>query len=110
MRITDTMIDAAWQAYDNAPARCSNEELMRAAIEAALAESWRPIEDAPHGVEVLLATPPFECMGEQAKWEFRVGRASWGERIGGFSNRSMDAHATHWMPLPPAPISHEKEN
>lgn len=51
------------------------------ALEGALAESWRPIEDAPHGVEVLLATPPFECMGDQAKWEFRVGCASCGERI-----------------------------
>lgn len=70
------------------------------------AVGWRPIETAPHGVEVLLATPPFRCMGEQARWEMRVGCASWGERIGGFSNRSQDAYATHWMPLPAAPVSH----
>ena len=67
---------------------------------------WRSIETAPHGVEVLLATPPFRCMGEQARWEMRVGCASWGERIGGFSNRSQDAYATHWLPLPAAPVSH----
>lgn len=66
---------------------------------------WRSMDSAPHGVEVLLATPPFRCMGEQARWEMRVGCASWGERIGGFSNRSQDAYATHWMPLPSAPVS-----
>lgn len=64
---------------------------------------WKPIETAPHGVEVLLATPPFKSMGEQARWEFRVGTASRGERIGGYSNISRDSWATHWMPLPPPP-------
>ena len=64
---------------------------------------WQPIETAPHGVEVLLATPPFQCMGEHAAWELRVGMASWGERIGGISNISRDSWATHWMPLPATP-------
>lgn len=64
---------------------------------------WQPIETAPHGVEVLLATPPFSCMGEQARWEIKVGCASWGERIGNISNRSFDGHAKFWQPLPPAP-------
>jgi hypothetical protein len=64
---------------------------------------WQPRETAPHGVEVLMATPPFECMGESARWELRVGMMSWGERIGSISNRSEDSWATHWMPLPLPP-------
>jgi hypothetical protein len=66
---------------------------------------WQPIDTAPHGVEVLLATPPFACMGEQARWELRVGMASWGERIGGISNISCDSWARYWMPLPPHPTA-----
>lgn len=64
---------------------------------------WLPIETAPHGVDVLLATPPFPSMGASAKWEFRVGAASWGVRTAGFSSISRDSYATHWMPLPEAP-------
>lgn len=64
---------------------------------------WRGMDSAPHNTEVLLATPPFECMGEQARWTFEVGMASWGERIGGYSNMSRDGYATHWTPLPAAP-------
>ena len=63
-----------------------------------------PIETAPHNVEVLLATPPFKCMGEQARWEFRAGMASHGWRIGNISNISRDAWATHWQPLPKPPV------
>lgn len=73
-------------------------------------DGWQPIDSAPHGVPVLLATPPFKSMGEQAAWELRVGAASWGERIGGISNISRDAWATHWKPLPSPPTggdSHE---
>ncbi len=40
-----------------------------------LAATWRPIDDAPHGVYA----------------------------VGGISNRSYDAYASHWMPLPPSP-------
>jgi hypothetical protein len=66
---------------------------------------WRPIETAPHGVEVLLATPPFACMGEQARWELKVGMASWGERIGAISNISRDSWAKYWQPLPEPPTA-----
>lgn len=64
---------------------------------------WRSIDTAPHGVDVLLATPPFACMGSAARWDFRVGKASWGDAVGGVSNRGWDSWATHWMPLPDHP-------
>lgn len=76
-------------------------------LEALTAGGWRPIETAPHGVEVLLATPPFKSMGESARWELRVGCAAWGEVIGGVSNRSYDSWATAWLPLPPPPATDE---
>lgn len=57
MQVTDEMVLAAWEAYDNAPGYFTNSELMRAALTAALGAMWRPISEAPKdGTEILLFT------------------------------------------------------
>lgn len=57
MQVTDEMVLAAWEAYDNAPGCFTNSELMRAALTAALGAMWRPISEAPKdGTEILLFT------------------------------------------------------
>lgn len=76
----------------------------RDTLQAQLAEfreaaTWRSVKTAPHNVQVLLATPPFKCMGESSKWELKVGYYSWGERTSSYSTVSRDSYATLWVPL-----------
>lgn len=70
------------------------------AIKAALAESapsgWQPIETAPSDVPVLLYSPDRGVANEE-RIEVRVFHSTHGG--------SMHAWATHWMPLPPPPLS-----
>lgn len=72
-------------------------------LEAALAHEpaaeWRPIEEAPHNCAVLLGWHDWR----DGQWCTAVGAASWGERVGEYSNRSRHGSATHWRPLPPPP-------
>lgn len=56
MQVTDEMIDAALDAHHSASLAISSDpfEAMRAAITAALAAMWRPMEEAPKDGERLL--------------------------------------------------------
>lgn len=55
MQVTDEMVLAAWEAYDNAPGYFTNSELMRATLTAALGAMWRPISEAPKDGQRILA-------------------------------------------------------
>lgn len=69
-------------------------------LEPADMTGWRPIAEAPHGVEVLLYCPD---RGIANKARVELGYASHGSRDGAASSVSYHAWATHWMPLPDAP-------
>lgn len=60
---------------------------------------WRPIEEAPHNRTVILGWRDWR----DGKWCMEVGAATWGERVGDYSNRSQHGSATHFRPLPPVP-------
>ena len=60
--------------------------------------AWRPIDTAPHGVDVLLWCP----VAGQSPAVMEVGQASWGWRNEIASNMSYHGRATHWQPLPNA--------
>lgn len=65
--------------------------------------AWRPIEEAPHGVHVILYSPPsfFESDGL-----IEIALASGGERYeNGFSSLWQHGRATHFMPLPKPPAA-----
>jgi hypothetical protein len=58
---------------------------------------WRPIESAPHGVEVLLYCPFQGCVSNRERIE--LDYASHGD----VGRHSYHSWATHWMPLPHPP-------
>ena len=60
---------------------------------------WRPIDTAPHGVEVLLWFPGTQWSSGKVE----VGMAVWGWRNEVANNISRHGYATHWMPLPEPP-------
>ena len=76
----------------------------RIALEAALADhvvGWRDIESAPDNNSVLLGW--FDWRDGQ--WCTEVGAATTGQRFeNGYSNVSKHGSATHWTPLPAAPL------
>lgn len=111
MQVTDEMVEAAWEAYDNAPGYFTNSELMRAALTAALAEMWRPIETAPRDRAILLAAyivPSDEAQRNGLKpfWHIETGRA-FGTNLDRWTN-VLGERPSRWMPLP-APPSKEGE-
>lgn len=71
-------------------------DLAEAAIAAYEKAMWRPIEEAPHNRSVLLGWRDWR----DGNWCMEVGAASWGERVGGYSNVSHHGYATHFRPLP----------
>ena len=111
MQVTDDMVDAALEAYhstDGAPF-ARPDACMRAALTAALAAMWRPIEDAPKdGLRVTSET--FVLAHAEKKW-IRFG--TWYVQEGcwyysGTNERSQWAQIrgddpTHFMPLPQPP-------
>ena len=100
MQITDEMVLAAWEAYDDAPGYFTNSELMRAALTAALAEMWRPIEEAEPNQTYLLGWHDWR----DHAWCTEVAPAIHGQRFeNGYSNVSRHGSATHFMPLPSPP-------
>lgn len=77
---------------------------LKLVVAAAEAGRWRPIteeEPAPHGVPVLLCSPP--CITHPDGWEYEAGPASGGRRDAWGSTIWFHGTATHWRPLPPAP-------
>jgi len=67
------------------------------------AGGWRPIESAPHEVDVLLYCPP----AGQSPACMEAGPASTGWRNEVASNMSFHGRATHWQPLPAPPKGDE---
>ena len=76
-----------------------------AAARAAIAamQGWRPIEEAPHNVNVLLAWRDWTLPGT---WNMEAGMASWGWSNEIASTRCRHGEAKYFMPLPLPP---EKE-
>ena len=70
-------------------------------IRADLVPEWRPIEEAPHGEDVLLFCPDRGCPTNRARIE--LSKAVWGSSGDGWSNISRHSWATHFMPLPLPP-------
>ena len=73
------------------------QERSRAAL---AAETWRPIESAPHNEQVLLYCPERGITNHE---RIELGFASHGRRVGATSSFSRHSWATHWMPLPNPP-------
>lgn len=106
MQVTDAMVDAALHGADYIPNN-DNRIWMRAALTAALAEMWRPIEDAPKDRPILLAAyivPSDEAQrnGSRPFWDVAIGRA-YGTNLDRWSG-ILGTRATHFMPLPSPPM------
>lgn len=112
MNITDEMVDAACNAYDDYNKSHSNVLLrgvatghgMRAAIEAAMQAAWVSVDDRqpPQNVYVL-ARAPSGYSG--TKWRYTEARydKSYGNSWRTSSNdpvTDFGEGVTHWMPMP----------
>lgn len=76
--------------------KLSAAERMRAALIAAEAAAWEPIESAPHNQQVLLYCPDRGCPTNPERIE--LGYASFG-----YGSKSHHSWATHWRLLPQPP-------
>ena len=75
-------------------------DALRAALTAALAEMWRPIEEAEPNQTYLLGWHDWR----DHAWCTEVAPAIHGQRFeNGYSNVSRHGSATHFMPLPSPP-------
>lgn len=107
-QISDEMVQDAVEAY---AANDPDETLldgaaMRAALTAALAEMWRPIEEAPKDRPVLVTAyivPSDEARrnGSEPFWDVATGRA-YGTKLERWSG-ILGTRPSHWMPLPAPP-------
>lgn len=110
--ITDQMVEAALQAYCGQDHQLDFGALpdhfaaMRAALEAAEATAWQPIETAPRdGSQYLLYFPNGDVWGVYYDSE---GTADWwppgldNARNCATQNRVIANEPTHWRPLPAA--------
>lgn len=107
MQVTDEMVQAACAAYrDNA--KDGNSPTLndiRAALEAAMAELWRPIEeyDETSGERVILGIERNGTIDE-----VHVGYFSWAvnddeESLWWSEQADDEIYPTHYMPLPSPP-------
>jgi hypothetical protein len=113
MQVSDEMIDAALDGADYVP-NGDNRVWMRAALTAALAAMWRPIEEAPRdGTEVLVAGGTFYNSMSTFTDDLPFIGPSWacwddycrewrGENSGGH-DEFFYYKPTHFMPLPSPP-------
>ena len=97
--------EGAWVLYTDALAEIDR---LRAEVErlTRLASDWRPIETAPHGPVCLFLIAP---KSEEETWANTSGRpiAANGEPhivMGPYGQWGCLWKATHWMPLPRAPM------
>lgn len=99
MQVNDAMVEAALRGADYIP-NDDNRIWMRAALTAALAEMWRPIEEAEPNLTYLLGWHDWR----DHAWCMEVAPAIHGQRFeNGYSNVSQHGSATHFMPLPAPP-------
>lgn len=101
MQITNEMITDANKAYTDIDPLGGplDRAALQAALTAALAKAWRPVEIAPHGRRVLLGWRDWR----DGAWCMEVGCASHGRRTEAGSSVSSHGSATDWMPLPEPP-------
>jgi len=98
VQVTDAMVAKALAEYALHPG--ISDEKMRAALEAALAEMWRPIEEVEPNQTYLLGWHDWR----DHAWCTEVAPAIHGQRFeNGYSNVSKHGSATHFMPLPAPP-------
>lgn len=98
MQVTDAMVEAARSVPRSAFLRA--DDWWRAALTAALAEMWRPIEEAEPNQTYLLGWHDWR----DHAWCTEVAPAIHGQRFeNGYSNVSRHGSATHYMPLPSPP-------
>lgn len=105
MQVTDKMVEAAWEAYDNAPGHFTNSELMRAALTAALAKAWRPIESAPRDGRRFFARRDngYEFDYYVVRWSVYDTEYPWQAEFNSYAEHRLD----EWMPLPEPPATKE---
>jgi hypothetical protein len=103
MQITDEMVRAGYPFVDTGdPYNTPTEDDFRAALNAALAHMWRPIEEAPDSETVIVGGGD-AVYPVTASWD---GRFDEGE--GWWVDGQEDIHCeigwpTHFMPLPAPP-------
>lgn len=112
MQVTDDMVRAALDAYNEVLSDLSDkadqgrmslddirEAGLRAALTAALAHMWRPIEEAEPNRTYILGWSDWR----DDKWITEVAPACHGRRNEVASSMSWHGSATHFMPLPAPP-------
>jgi hypothetical protein len=111
MQVNDDMVDAALDAHHRTSLAISSDpfEAMRAALTAALAHMWRPIEEAPKDrTRVLLYTNELTPPTIQAEWRPYDDQVGFGEWVDVWNNDPIETNVgpasfTHYMPLPAPP-------
>ena len=119
MQVTDAMVAKAAEVvylrnragdkpWDDLSPEHKSEwcEKVRPVITAALAEMWRPIEEAPKDRPILRAAyivPSDEAQrnGSKPFWHIETGRA-FGTNLDRWTN-VLGERPSRWMPLPPLP-------
>lgn len=103
MQITDEMVEAAAAQMMQYGVNARESTIYAAAcsaLTAALAEMWRPIEEAEPNQTYLLGWHDWR----DHAWCTEVAPAIHGQRFeNGYSNVSRHGSATHFMPLPSPP-------
>jgi hypothetical protein len=104
MQVSDEMIDAALDGADYVP-NGDNRVWMRAALTAALAKAWRPIEEAPDDVEVLVCG--YACAGFYTTNAKKID-GDWMLFVPDDDDFTAESSGhTHWMPLSEPPATKE---
>ncbi|MGB3485335.1 MAG: hypothetical protein WBB07_24360 [Mycobacterium sp.] len=107
MQVTDAMVAKAVEASGHQPTEY-NTIWMRAALTAAMAELWRPIEEAPINQAVLVKTNVPDHYGNAGVYEAMLVDMGSGKRWHTFGYAVLrdiggDFKPTHFMPLPTPP-------
>lgn len=106
MQVTDAMVAKALDVFIS-DRWSSGMDAMRAALTAALAEVWRPIEDAPKdGRHVMLAITD-EQPGYVAEGYYSEYDDAWFPPLqSGTDMPDMRIYPSHWqsLPSPPPPM------
>ena len=97
MQVTDAMVAKALDAFTS-DKWSSGMDAMRAALTAALAEMWRPIEEAKKNGDEYLCLIPGVGMGQMVLY---WSDGYWREKANGLG---LKIEPTHFMPLPAPPI------
>jgi hypothetical protein len=99
------MVGAAQAAYEPDYEYGIDDTDMRAALTAALAKAWRPIEEAPDDVEVLVCG--YACAGFYTTNAKKID-GDWMLFVPDDDDFTAESSGhTHWMPLSEPPATKE---